>query len=151
MKYKILESKIEADRTSLRDLEKLRLELESSMIVRSKLTEKVQLLETEASGVKKTLKKAEMEAQIAQMSLDEVKEALEIAAIDQEIAEMRAMDLQEEVELAKLGGLEAPEMVGVSDMPLEIQNERLKEALIMYAVLVICLDCARLRWRRNKN
>lgn len=131
VKYKILESKIEADRSSLRDIEKLRLELESSMIVRSKLSEKVKELETDAVGVKKTLKKVETEAHIALMKLEEVNEALEIAAIEQEIAELRVLDMQDEAEFLKLGGVEAPDMAAVAEMSVEAQNERLKEALII--------------------
>ncbi|KAJ3186612.1 hypothetical protein HDU85_007432 [Gaertneriomyces sp. JEL0708] len=157
IKVKHLEQKRAEDREKLLELERLRTELESSLVVRNKLTEKLQEVQGENKETRRQLDTAVGEKESMEQQVVEIQESMEMLLLDKEMAEEKAESLQAEVraleerieelsldlevikqeqELGNVShvphsdGDNSEERPAVELVQLERQNERLKEALV---------------------
>ncbi|KND03013.1 uncharacterized protein SPPG_02084 [Spizellomyces punctatus DAOM BR117] len=156
IKIKHLEIKRAEDREKLLEFERLRTELDSAVVMRSKLSEKLQELQAEMKDARRQLKDALEEKDHLEVQLAETQEGMEMILLDKEMAEERADSLQAEVhaleekveelsldlEVLKEEGHpgapaddeantgESEERSSVAFIQLERQNERLKDALV---------------------
>ncbi|KAI9106166.1 dynein associated protein-domain-containing protein [Phlyctochytrium arcticum] len=153
IKVKHLELKRAEDRDRLIDLERLRTELDTALVARNKLTEKMHDFQLEMKDCKRQLKHALEENQKLEVTLAETQDNMEMLTLDKEVAEEKADSLQAELleleekfeemtlnaevlkqEEAGPSGLQEGQSDGnksnIAALQLERQNERLKEALV---------------------
>ncbi|TPX58768.1 hypothetical protein SpCBS45565_g07912 [Spizellomyces sp. 'palustris'] len=156
IKIKHLEIKRAEDREKLLEFERLRTELDSAVVMRSRLSEKLQEMQAEMKDVRRQIKDALKEKEHLEVQLAETQEGMEMILLDKEMAEERADSLQAEVHaleekveelsldlevLKEEGHSGAPaddeanngdseERSSVAFIQLERQNERLKDALV---------------------
>ncbi|KAJ3215541.1 hypothetical protein HK099_006307 [Clydaea vesicula] len=159
IKYKILESKREQDKLLLKDMEQLKQELEQTILIKTKLNEKFNLVQNELKDVQNQLKEAQVKNRIIDAQMSETNDILEMAALDREVAEERADALEAELEEVryKLEEMELSVEIlkqekelnseNIDDgnvetsngalIQLEKQNSRLKDALMMLREITI--------------
>ncbi|KAJ3162016.1 hypothetical protein HDU86_005714 [Geranomyces michiganensis] len=147
-----LEQKRDEDRDRLLELEALRTELESVSSGKQRLAEKVHEMQSENKEVRRQLREAQDARARLDIQLAETQESMEMMLLDKEMAEEKADALQSEVhalqekveELSldiQIKQQEAEGSNSVAEVPgeprsattnlhLERQNDRLKEALV---------------------
>lgn len=140
----------------MRELETRLNEAESFVALRPKLQAKLNQQQTELIATRRELADAQQLAQLAESRIVDTQEQLEMAMLDKEMAEERAevaeADLEDvkerlaivEVELEVVregggdeGGGDTAVKQSLAYIQLEKQNERLKEALIRSAYLLL--------------
>ncbi|KAJ3280259.1 hypothetical protein HK104_000788, partial [Borealophlyctis nickersoniae] len=158
IKLRMLEQKRAEDREKLSHVERLRTELESSHLVRTKLSAKLAEVQTEAKEFKRQLRDAVAEKEKMEAALADSQEHMEMLLLDKEMAEENVEVLKIELEAAKekahelevdlqvvrrenellregaiageAGEQGSAERPAMEVIQLQRQNERLKEALI---------------------
>ncbi|KAI9202529.1 dynein associated protein-domain-containing protein [Polychytrium aggregatum] len=156
IKLRILETKRAEDKERLKDIDRLRSELEASLEIRTKLSSRLQESQNDVRDAKRQIRDITNERNLLEEQLVEAQEELEMMTLDKEMAEEKADALHAEVEAlqgrceelmvdvevlkeeAELIRIESSG--GISDSPssrpaleyrqLERQNERLTVALI---------------------
>ncbi|KAI8817169.1 dynein associated protein-domain-containing protein [Fimicolochytrium jonesii] len=94
-----LELKSAQDREKLVELERMRVELDATTTAKHKLSEKLQEVQSEVSGLRRSVRDAHDERDRANAQVLEVQENMEIMLLDKEMAEERAESLQAEVRI----------------------------------------------------
>lgn len=148
VKFSILEQKHMSDRGLLREMERLRQELEASDLVRQKQSSHIAQLQQECKEARRALSSLQTESLVLQEQSQQLSDMLENACIDREmaqvereIAEKQVQELQERVELLEIDleltveerELEriVPELDTSDPDSLKTQNERLMLALML--------------------
>ncbi|TPX35279.1 hypothetical protein SmJEL517_g02234 [Synchytrium microbalum] len=156
IKLRILESKRAEDRDLMKEHERLKTELESTQLIRARLSERLEQVQEEVRESKRQLKESIERQQKAESQVSDLSETLEMMTLDKEVAEEKTESLQSEVEALKekveelsldlevmkeeasMNPGEQPQPAEGADesrptveiVQLERQNERLKEALV---------------------
>ncbi|KAJ3044685.1 hypothetical protein HDV00_001089 [Rhizophlyctis rosea] len=124
-KLRVLEQKRAEDRERLLHLERLRTDLESSHVVRTKLSAKLAEVTADANEAKRLVRDMTAEKETLEVAVQELQEALEMAVLDKDVAEETAEVLRGEV-----AALE--EKCGVLELDVEVlkgENELLREGI----------------------
>ena len=155
VRVKLLESKRTEDRDKLREYERLKAEMETTLLAKSRSASKVDDLQAELVQLRKQVKESQKALEEVHAKYVDACDSLEMVTLDKEVAEERADSLQGEVDILQErvdelsldievlqeerksgqdgtgeGGAETGPLAGVEQVQLVKQNERLKEALI---------------------
>ena len=98
IKLNVLEQKRAEDRDRLSHLERLRTELESSHVVRTRLSAKLAEVTAEANEAKRMVRDLTGEKEALEVALQELQEGLEMAVLDKDVAEETVEVLRGEVQ-----------------------------------------------------
>ncbi|TPX47951.1 hypothetical protein SeMB42_g03157 [Synchytrium endobioticum] len=116
IKLRVLESKRNGERELNKQNEKLKAEIESAQIMRTRLSERLEQLQDEVNDSRRLLKEAAEKQQNAEKQVIELSEAVESMTLDKEVAEEKTEALQAEVEALK-------EKVEELTLDLEVMKE----------------------------